>query len=775
MFTNLRPADTKALSLLLGALYAFCVLTFLSTGQFFSRNQTEVFSQVPTDSQLAQVVSAGIITVANDQELFNALLTVRGGEVIKLKPGRYGVVRLTIPWNKLTVGTFSKAGATPILTAPVTIMSADPSNRAVMEAIFLNRTDKWRIEGISFRPTSKIQAASLSGDDIVFTNNDISFGNGVWTKEEWNSIPGNGISVDGARVEVSYNYLKNINFGIGVGYNSSFAHVHHNKITDWAGDGIRGLGDNGLYEHNYISNPVQVNDNHSDGFQSWSFNPVTKTVGTGLVKNTTLRFNTFIDSTEPNEFRASMQGIGLFDGPYENFMVENNLLVVNHWHGIALYGAINSTIQNNVVLDPNETRPGPAWIKFFPHKNGTLPVGNKILNNINNNPQASTTGVYSEGNVKVAYAEYGTYFVDHINGNYTIKPGAIPFTVGATLDSNLAPMPVVTTKRNLPVATTTPNSVATTTPNPVATTTPVTPTPVTPIATTTVFGTQCAREDAFCQFTGTKQVTYGANGKFFTKSFTNGILCNNANFGDPIVGVVKACTIQLAETLPNPVVEVQVSLTAAKNRGIVGEVVTFTWTSTDADSCKATNFWSGTRDLQGSSQFTLTRPGENKFTLTCTNSTDSTSSSVIVKVTEPVTTPTPTPTPTPITPPVPNSTTTTNATYKIGDKIRVITNVNVRTRGLIDPTTLIGVNRVGSVGTITAGPTYSDDRFGKITWYSVHFNTGFDGFVGSNNYQLVTSAGVINPNAAALQAQIKVLMEQVVALQRLLDALRLAQ
>ena len=54
----------------------------------------------------------------------------------------------------------------------------------------------------------------------------------------------------------------------------------------------------------------------------------------------------------------------------------------------------------------------------------------------------------------------------------------------------------------------------------------------------------CASENQSCSFSGTKNVAYGANGKFNYKTATNGIACNNATFGDPIVGVVKACYVR---------------------------------------------------------------------------------------------------------------------------------------------------------------------------------------------------------------------------------------
>jgi spore coat protein U-like protein len=61
--------------------------------------------------------------------------------------------------------------------------------------------------------------------------------------------------------------------------------------------------------------------------------------------------------------------------------------------------------------------------------------------------------------------------------------------------------------------------------------------------------TFCAREDQNCSFSGTKDVAYGANGRFRYKyGVTGGIGCNNNVFGDPAYNVVKACYIVDAGT-----------------------------------------------------------------------------------------------------------------------------------------------------------------------------------------------------------------------------------
>jgi subtilisin family serine protease len=54
--------------------------------------------------------------------------------------------------------------------------------------------------------------------------------------------------------------------------------------------------------------------------------------------------------------------------------------------------------------------------------------------------------------------------------------------------------------------------------------------------------TWCATENGQCSLSGTSDVAYGASGRFNYKTGLSGtIACNNATFGDPIYGTVKAC------------------------------------------------------------------------------------------------------------------------------------------------------------------------------------------------------------------------------------------
>jgi hypothetical protein len=53
--------------------------------------------------------------------------------------------------------------------------------------------------------------------------------------------------------------------------------------------------------------------------------------------------------------------------------------------------------------------------------------------------------------------------------------------------------------------------------------------------------TVCAGEGQACSFSGTKQVRFGANGQWATRTATGSIACDNATFGDPLPNVVKRC------------------------------------------------------------------------------------------------------------------------------------------------------------------------------------------------------------------------------------------
>jgi MYXO-CTERM domain-containing protein len=231
-----------------------------------------------------------------------------------------------------------------------------------------------------------------------------------WGAAEWIDGASNGISSKGTDVILRGNKLTNVRFGIGI--EGPGALVEHNSIVDFSADGLRGLGDNGVFQYNLVKN-VHVDDaagdgNHDDGFQSWSVGP--GGVGTGVVKGVVLRGNVFINRDDPNQkLPNAMQAIGCFDGTFEGWVVENNVIITDHWHGISFYGMRGSRIVNNTVIDVNDVSPGPPWIKVTAHKDGTPSQDVIVRNNLATDFQLEGTNVTDDHNTKLD--DLSTFFV----------------------------------------------------------------------------------------------------------------------------------------------------------------------------------------------------------------------------------------------------------------------------------------------------------------------------------------------------------------------------
>ncbi len=340
----------------------------------------------------------------------NAGAPVKAGDTIWLRSGYHGEVLIESYYNE----------------SPITI-AAEPGQEPRLRNIQLRAGANWVLRGLQVSPEYAQDYApgtlidldhhSYRGpvydvvveDCVLQSVADIS----GWSADDWNNLACNGFSVDGERMTIRRNLVRNVNFGISVQARNSM--VEHNQVINFAGDGLRGLGDHTTFQFNLIKNSYQVNDNHDDGFQSWSSGE--GGVGTGEVTGIVLRGNTFINYEDPAQpFRATLQGIGCFDGTFVDWVVENNVVITDHYHGITLMGARNCRIVNNTVMDLNDTEPGPPWIYIAPHKNGTPVSGCLIRNNL-------TTGLSNDNGDEVTVDHNliienpSTLFVDPANGD----------------------------------------------------------------------------------------------------------------------------------------------------------------------------------------------------------------------------------------------------------------------------------------------------------------------------------------------------------------------
>lgn len=353
---------------------------------------------------------------------------VKAGDTLFLADGFHGKVFASEYYN----------------TDYITIM-AQPGHSPKLSSIELRSGCKWIISGLTVSPCfdqvfekrNIIQFAShnwtgASYDCIVenciaYSADDIP----TWSEDDWNANSCNALSLPGEKMVARNNHFRNINFGISVTGDSCL--VEYNIIENFSGDALRGLGDYGIYQYNFVKNCYAVNANHDDGFQSWSVGD--DGVGTGVVKGIVLRGNTIINYEDPDQpHRGTLQGIGCFDGMFEDWIVENNVIMVDHWHGITLSGAKNCRIINNTVVDLNSEKPGPPWVRISDHKNGIVSTDCIIRNNLTTSINADE-GVIMDHNI-VINDNYCEYFVDYSGGDLRLKPGCIAIDSGSV---DLAP------------------------------------------------------------------------------------------------------------------------------------------------------------------------------------------------------------------------------------------------------------------------------------------------------------------------------------------------
>jgi MYXO-CTERM domain-containing protein len=342
-------------------------------------------AQAPWKS-LQEVWDAGLIETRGWDELpydetrqlvaKNAGAPVGPGDTIWLRDGYHGAVEIQGAYNADRITIAAESGHTPELAS-----------------IRLRAASGWVLQGLSISPSHAPEyekttmvvvenhnwhgpSSEVTVEDCtIFSVEDTS----QWTADDWVQKASSGVSASGDDVTVRRNRLDNVRMGISM--SGERAHVARNEIVNFSADGLRGLGDDSVFEYNLVKNCYDVDDNHDDGFQSWSNGD--DGVGSGEVSGMVLRGNTIINYEDPDQpHRGPLQGIGCFDGTYTDWVVENNVIVVDHWHGITLMGAKGGRIVNNTVIDLNDERPGPPWIQIAPHKNGTPSANIVVRNNL---------------------------------------------------------------------------------------------------------------------------------------------------------------------------------------------------------------------------------------------------------------------------------------------------------------------------------------------------------------------------------------------------------
>jgi parallel beta-helix repeat protein len=343
---------------------------------------------------LQEVIEAGFIEMkayatpyeeGADMITVNGGAHIQGGDTLILRSGYHGEIYLRSACNERFITIKAQAGHTPTVSR-VTFLAAS----------------RWRLNGVTitqeaapvYERSTLVSVASGNWhgptDHIIVENCDIYSINDAssWSAEQWDTLSCNGIGCTGEESRFLNNTLRNCNFAISIDGKRNL--VRGNRVINFAGDGMRGNGHDLVFEYNTVKNCYAVNLNHDDGFQSFSVN------GAPPWERVVLRGNIIINRDDPAQpLQGSLQGIGCFDGFYIDWIIENNVVVVDHWHGISLYGALNCRVMNNTVINPYSDR--DTWILINPHKDGRPSADCLVRNNITENI-IITTGASEDHN-----------------------------------------------------------------------------------------------------------------------------------------------------------------------------------------------------------------------------------------------------------------------------------------------------------------------------------------------------------------------------------------
>jgi hypothetical protein len=362
------------------------------------------------------------------QAVMSSSTTFVGGDVLHLLSGYHGDVLVR---NRAA-------------TAMITVRAADGEN-PTLRRLQVQNSSYWTFEGLEISP----EAAGVvdQGAIVRFENGcsnlvlrecfvyNIKDASGITDGAELTAKLGRGLSINASGSLIENNHLKNLNYAIETSSSAQNIILRNNLIEEVLGDGIRILSANSIVEGNTIQDFYGVDRHHDDGIQAWSVDS-NGTAGEGVLKGLIIRNNKIIDRTKPDErfeIPYGVQGIGFFDGFFEDCVFENNLIVTDMWHGLSLYGAINCRIVNNtVVTSPFRPLGTTPWIGVYDHKTRGPSTGNLVVNNLASDLKFGSAMGTARANI--VSTAFDTHFVDYENYDFHLSPTSQAIDRGVVLE-----------------------------------------------------------------------------------------------------------------------------------------------------------------------------------------------------------------------------------------------------------------------------------------------------------------------------------------------------
>jgi parallel beta-helix repeat protein len=348
------------------------------------------------------VINAGLFTNG----------AIKAGDTVYLRTGNHGAITLSAN-NSEFVTVAADSGAIPVIS------SVDITG------------SKWIIKGLTIQSlgSTLVNVRSGASNNIIVGNHILSQQDvSSWSQADWRSNSSTAVSISGQCTTILNNNVENIRWGIRASADHQL--ILGNTINNIGDDGMQFKASDITIRSNRLTNFLDIGDgNHADMIQAIN-------LSSSAYRDITIDSNIGISQTDPNlPFpNTETQGIAEFDGQWDNYNVINNVVVTNHWHGIAIYGARNAKLINNTVFGTNPSR--VPWIGVFDSKTGAPPVNNIVRNNLASAYRYPSTSYTRDHNVTVWPA---TAVVKFDTTNYAFdlrpKPGSPAIGAGTTADA----------------------------------------------------------------------------------------------------------------------------------------------------------------------------------------------------------------------------------------------------------------------------------------------------------------------------------------------------
>jgi len=303
-------------------------------------------------------------------QLINQGAPIKSGDTILLRSGYHGSLDVLRHKNDANITIKNDFEAEPRLS----MMRFRASSGWEVDGVHLQSDDYNKF------PLFSVYDHSYSGPSSNITlRNSILDGEREDCDEDPCSGFRDGVIIMSPDVLVDNNDIEHVR--MGVSSTADRTTVSNNNINLFTKDGIRIIGNDSIVDRNIVTNSIAIDQNHDDMLQSWSIGDDGR-VGTGVNKNNRITNNIFITNTDEEvDDLDQAQGIGSFDGFYEGWVIEGNVIIASHWHGITFYGVRDTLIKDNIVLDLWDDGRGPAQIRIWHHKNGEVSINNKVYGN----------------------------------------------------------------------------------------------------------------------------------------------------------------------------------------------------------------------------------------------------------------------------------------------------------------------------------------------------------------------------------------------------------